>query len=303
MENGPLGVEQLVREYAAELLPSPEPLSERIKEYLGATALGLVVAIGTASALWSGEAWPTGRYTLLVVSVVLGTIALAERFMRVEHHSRVERTLRDLVEDPGQIYEAVARNFRKEIQAQRDRTLGPESEWSRAWAPLLESADQANRSAAYWRQRLVNEPEDERLASQLKTAERLEQKFGDAIKQLDERRRTLNAFFNDCEARVAMLEQGRRDYEESRRLVELSDRADLVIEEARTTLDGIGHQFLAEAIRVSEALGGLETLQLLELAGESPLDRIEAVAEQILEAAALDRRAIQALLLDLRSGA
>jgi len=174
--------------------------------------------------------------------------------------------------------------------------MGPGSEWYEARQPLQNAYDQASRSEAYWRERVKQDPSNEVTGAQLATAERLAAKFRGALGELDKRSDVLVRFFNDCEAKLAVLEFSKRDFEESRSLSELSDKADEIVYDAGATLAAIGRQFVSEAARVGEALGALERLQIKESAGDLPLDRIEAVADRIIESSEQERVALEGLV-------
>lgn len=112
----------------------------------------------------------------------------------------------------------------------------------------------------------------------------------------------LLSFFNDCGAKLAVLESSRRDYEESKRLAALSDRADELVADAQTTLSLIGRQFVTEAVRVGEALGALERAQLRDSAGDPPLAHIETVADRIIESSTREQEVLADLAAKLSGG-
>ena len=188
-----MSVEDLVTRLAPELLPA-----RKGRGFLLFTAL---VAVAAFAVIWE-RSLTAALLTGSVIAVVVG--GLMEASARRYHRLEIKWTLIRLAESPSKIYQAIANNFREEILVQRERTLGRESEWYRARQPLKKAADEANRSVAYWRQRLTQEPADEPIRSQLDTAERLGRKFRDALGQLDHRSEALLAFFNDCEARIAL---------------------------------------------------------------------------------------------------
>ena len=173
--------------------------------------------------------------------------------------------------------------FRTQIERHRARTLGRESEWATARKSLTEAVVGARESTAYWRARLGQDPGSQMFAGQLKTATELHAKLHSALDKLDQRADVLHKFYDDCEARIAVMDRYNRDIEEIRRLERLSGSADTVIAEAETTLGGIGASFLREARQVGEVIGAFERLQLKSLVGEAPLDDIEFLAERINE--------------------
>ena len=288
-------IEELVARYAPDIRPV---LSVRTR--LGSVGFSLLAAgyawMVHAYVLY-GEAYLSKPGTLLVGALwlALGLVG-GEVISRYVHRSRL-RIFRRLVEEtPWVIHGEIAARFRREIQAQRDRTMGAGSEWHAARQPLQDAFDQANRSMAYWRERLKQDPSNEVTGAQLATAERLTGKFSDALGELDKRSEVLVQFFNDCEAKLSVLEYSKRDFEESRRLSELSDKAEGIIFDATATLASIGRQFVTEAVRVGEALGAVERLQIKESAGDVPLDRIEAVADRIIESSEREQAALAGLV-------
>ena len=58
---------------------------------------------------------------------------------------------------------------------------------------------------------MKSEPENEAAVNQLGTAEHLETKFKDALRELDGRTTVLLGFFNECEAKLVRLEHSKRD--------------------------------------------------------------------------------------------
>jgi hypothetical protein len=133
------------------------------------------------------------------------------------------------------------------------------------------------------------DPENDVAKQQRETALRLRDKFQEALAQLDSRAEVLVTFFNECEARLAVLEYARRDYDEVKKLGALSERADDIVLDAQKTLSSIGSAFLSEAMRVGKALGGIERVGLLSLADAVSVDRIETLADRILESSTHER--------------
>ena len=182
------------------------------------------------------------------------------------------------------VYRFAVEEFRGQIERHRARTLGSGSEWGAARAELGRAVDGADRSMAYWGARLSQDPDNRMAARQLRTATELSAKLGSALAKLDGRADVLRKFYNDCEARIAVMDRCNRDIEETRRLEQLSGTADMVIAGADTALAGIGASFVREAHKMGRVLGSFERLQLKSLAGEAPLDDIEFLADRINEA-------------------
>ncbi len=203
---------------------------------------------------------------------------------------------RQLSETPGALFDKIASKFRREIEAHREKVLGPDSEWQQARAPLLEAKDEANRSAVYWRERMEHDATNEAARAQLRSADELEVKFTAALTELDHRSEALLQFFNECEAKLPVLERFRRDHEESLALEKLRERADDTVADAQSALALIGQQFVSEALRMGQALGALERFELKESAGFAPLDRIEHVADQILASSQEERESLGTLM-------
>lgn len=99
---------------------------------------------------------------------------------------------------------------------------------------------------------------------------------------------------NDCEGRIAPLENVGRDYEEVHRFRSLAGGSDDLLAEADESVGRIAAGVLVEAQRVAEALGAAEMERLKKAAAEVPLDRIEEGADQILEHSTREDHELQA---------
>ena len=193
------------------------------------------------------------------------------------------------------VHEFAVADFRERIAEHRARTIGADSEWGRARASLAEAAHEAQRCAAYWRERLRAEPESELAGAQGRIADRLDAKLGEALGKLDARAAALRKFYNDCDARLAVMDRCNRDLEESRRLEELSGRADIVIARAEGVMESLARAFVAEARTMGDALGIVATVGIKSLAGEAPVENIEYLADRIIESSDRERTAIEDL--------
>jgi len=277
-------VEDLVRRHTPELIPQSDAVIRGIAVFLltGTVALPTLAAIGVHA--------PALTLMLASIAGVLGGVGTGWLTHR-DHQAQLHRFSRELNDSPWLFYEAVALKFAAEVERQRARTIGPSSEWGRARLSLESAAQEADRSVAYWTQRQATERDI--AQTQLEAATRLRDKFHTALSGLDQRARLLVTFFNDCEARVAVLQSTKRDYEEIRKLEALADRSDDIVTQAEGTLVAIGASFVSEALRVGNALGGLERIGLANLAGEVPVDHLEALADRILESAERDQSALE----------
>lgn len=281
--------DDLVRRYAPDLIP--RTTETRLTAH---TVAGLTSVI--SARLLVDAFKPGGSLVLMVLSTcIVGGAAVAEVVTRRSYRTQLGRFYRELAASPWKLYEAVARNFAVEIERQRARTLGPDSDWGRARRPLEAAAQETARSVAYWEQRCATDPGNDVAQQQRETAVRLRDKFQEAVTQLDARAQALVTFFNECEARLAVLQYARRDYEEIRKLSHLSERADDIVTDARTTLTAIGSRFVSEAIRVGNALGGIERVGWLSLADNVAVDRIETLADRILESSNNEREMLDRL--------
>jgi hypothetical protein len=270
-----LDIQELVREHMPELVPDPLQEVRVTTHVLGlaaSTYVGLVVSYWILGDRYFEHA---GFLAIPLTAWALGAV-VCEYALRRSHANRVREFTERSTAAPWTLFATITERFRRDIERQRERTLGPYSEWAKARQPLKEASDEANRSAAYWRQRL-------------------EQKFRGAVHELDGRTEVLMAFFNDCEAKLSVLEHTKRDLEESKRLAVLSTRADEIVLNARATLDKIGQEFVSGAARVGRALGSLERLQLLESAGDVPIERTELVADRIIESSEQERAMLRPL--------
>ena len=133
------------------------------------------------------------------------------------------------------------------------------------------------------------------LTTPFEVATELRAKLRLALGKLNSRADVLLNFYNECDARLAVMDRYNRDMEETRRLEELSGRADMVIAGARGALVALGQEFVREAQAVGRALGGLAEVQIKSLAGEAPLDSIEYLADRVIENSESEERAIGAL--------
>lgn len=247
---------------------------------------------------------PNGSPGLLAVLVAAGAAILggSRLFLRI----RVSRAFAAFrAGDPiavRKVHRFAAREFRVQIGRHRARTLGADSEWGMARAALAEAADEAQRSVAYWKARVKQEPDNRLAAGQSKTATELDDKLRSALAKLDARADTLLRFYNECDARLTLMDRYNQDMEETRRLEELSGRTDVAIAGAEDTLLAIGEQFVREAQAVGRALGGLSRVQIKSLAGDAPLDNIEYLADRIIESSDAERRAVEDLDRVLQRG-
>ena len=186
-------------------------------------------------------------------------------------------------------------DFRERIERQRARTLGSGSEWGQARDRLLRHRDEAQRSVAYWRERRREEPGHELSDVNLKVAEALDAKLEEAVGRADARADVLRRFYNDCEAKLKVLDRRSRDVEETRRLAELSDRADMEIEAAESVIETIARDFLREAAMIEWALAGADKAGVQSLASGASMENIESLADQIINASERQSSEVKAL--------
>ncbi len=193
------------------------------------------------------------------------------------------------------VHQFAVRQFREAIESHRAKTLGSDTDWGKARESLTRALDQAGRSVAYWKVRVEQSPDNELAKGQFDVANELRAKLRLALGKLNRRADVLLNFYNECEARLAVMNRYNRDMEETRRLEELSGRADMVIAGAQGALAAIGQEFVREAQAVGRALSGLAEVQIKSLAGEAPLDNIEYLADRVIENSESEERAIGAL--------
>ena len=296
-------VYDLVMTFAPELLPT-QAIAGRIFPYcvslLTSTYLGLVASYHLHGGTF---AFDQTLLASLVISSILGVTG-AEWFYQYRASvgpSRLDRFWADIADNPWKVHEHLARKFRREIELRRSQMVGPKSDWHALRQPLQEAHAEAARSVAYWEERQAEEPNSQVTLTHLDSARALEEKFGQAIEELDRRSKALIRFFDRCEAKLLVLERSKRDFADSRRLSALADRADGLVEHARIGLGQIGQRFLQEAGAVAEALTSLQEIYRKDFAGELPLDHLEAAADQIIEVSRTDSAHLGELWTRLRS--
>ena len=286
-------VEDLVRQYAPELVPKDD-WTERVVVHFPVISGSFLVSISLLQIL---GVYGTLPLTWIVIgSFALSSIGIGELIVRKHIANARKRFTRELAESPLQVYDIIVGKFTAEIEQQRANTLGANSKWGRARDPLAKAAQESARSVAYWTQRLAMDESNQVARQQLETAVKLKNKFDGALVELDARAQTLLSFFNECEARLAVLQSTKRDYEEARRLDVLTEQADSVVSEARMTLALIGQSFLQEATKVAQALGGVERLGILNLVGAVSADHVESLADRIHETSETERAALARLV-------
>ena len=136
------------------------------------------------------ERWPWTDVTLSMIFLGLGATvgvmafpisfaAAVAAFLTVSspawlvlynNHIPVQAYQKQLNETPGVLFDEIAWKFKREIKAHRRKVLGPDSVWERARAPLVSAKDEANRSAAYWLQRLREDDTNEAARAQMHSA-------------------------------------------------------------------------------------------------------------------------------------
>ncbi len=286
------GIEDIARRYYKAEAERNAPLGSTLFAVVMLTILAVL-----ATATGGGAAISIGLVALGIA--LAGVTALVAR----RHLSRGLAAFRG--GDPNAVRPVCAlamREFRTQIEAHRARTLGSESDWQIARGTVAEKADDAQRAVTYWRGRQRQEPDNEVAATQLSVARSIEQKLRTALSKLDAKADALLRFYNDCDAKLSLMDRYNRDMDESRRLEELSGSIDSAIAAAEGTLTAIGAQFVREAEAMGHALGGLARIQIESLAGEVPLDNIEHLADRIIASSDAQRRAVEDLDSALLTG-
>jgi len=289
MDPEDIDLDTLVERYLPHRIPEIS-WEDRLAAYWGAAVIGLTAGGIFLAGASIPSGWPSAAILVGLLTAILGG---GELFLQFGLRKRRTELRADAAS--GELMQDIASRFRAEIEEYRTRTLGPDSEWARARTPLSEAQDEANRSAAYWTERAAEHEDPEAALAQLRLATSLEEKFARAVAEIDERAVALRTFFNRCEARLARLDTANRDREERERLARLSKRAKLEVENAQESLARIGAEFVADALRVGNALAGLQRLRLLNQAGHLDLDELEAVAERIAEVSVSGRQELDAL--------
>lgn len=241
-------------------------------EPLGAVILLLIVA-------WTGGTFLDLKQKKAKTNVKKARHTFERTYIRKRLAAYADGDLMSL----QQVHGYAIRHFRKLIKQHRARTMGPESEWARARAPLEKAVNDANKSVAYWRERLKSDPDNQVCLRQYRIVKGLEEKLRSALSKVDERADLLSKFYNDCEAKLAVMDRCRQDIREARKVEELSSRADVVVAEAEGSIQALASAFVDEAQRIGSALGETAGAQYKVLAGEAPLDDIDYLADKIVE--------------------
>jgi hypothetical protein len=286
-------VEGLVRQYAAELVPRINE-EQRLVAYFPSVSAAFLAALVVLRLL--GPEVPAGLTLFVTGAFTMAGVGVGEWIVRNNHENARRHLAHTLTATPSRFYHIIVQKFSLEIERQRANTLGSSSKWGRAREPLARAAQEAARSVAYWKQRLATDPNNQVAQQQLDTANGLKKKFETALTELDARSAVLVSFFNECEARLAVLQHTKRDYEEAHKLSVLTEQADSVVSAASTTLALIGQAFIEEARRVGQALGAVERLGILNLAASVPVEHVEALADRIHENSLRERDALERLV-------
>ena len=267
------------------------------------------LSLAPASAAGAGFAWAleTPMNAVPLVTMACGVViwpiscglirASVRPFWRTRKAVRLMRAYRAGDPDAFELVPAYAiRSFRRQIETHRARTIGRNSEWQKARDPLHQARSEARRQISYWWARMAREPDSPLVRENLDKADKLEAKLKAALNRLDSRADLLRRFFDDCEARIAGMSQDAEDQVRSLRLQRLRAKADARIAKAEQVLARIGADFVERARRFAGVVGRFERIQIAGLAGETPLDDIERLADRIIESHARDRAEIDRLV-------
>ncbi len=284
--------EALVEHFAPELAPRLG-WGERFGPYLA----GLVLALWLVQIAIDVTAGPlvAGRLAAVVAAALTMFFVVGEGGARLSQAADRRNHARWLRESPLDFQERLVGIFDQRIQARRHELLGDESEAGLSRQELERALHEAERSQAYWRERVEQDPSDPVIGTHAATADALASKVRHALDSLGRRTDALRRFFDRCEGRVAALKRGARDAEESRRLSGLVVDADLAIEHASLTVEAVAERFLRDADDVMSALAGIERFHLLDGAERAPVHAIEEVADRILESESRAERELESL--------
>lgn len=249
----------------------------------------------------------TGCFTLLVQ--VLGAMALvlfgawagSLMMSAIGHEVRVRRFVRRRVAEyqagdadaVSAVHEVGLEQLNKLVEThQASRTIGPDSEWSRARALLATALDEVEGTIAQWEERSADEPDSELPFRQLRTLRKLEAKLCAGLREVDDRADVLRQFYQRLEAKLVLMDRGNADLTRVRRLRELSGKAG-PFTETQGTVEMLAQRFLAEAKDILHALGSVDRSQLGIRAGFASYDNVELLADKIHEASERDRSAVR----------
>ena len=203
-----------MREHVPELVPQIDRLSRFDAQITGLVVSALPAYVLLILAFGQQSLLRPVSFVIAGAFITTGSV-VAEWWLRRSMQKRIARFYQQLNRAPWKFYEAIALKFATEIARQRARTLGPDSDWGKSRRPLESAVHEVARSLAYWEQRLATDPGNHVAKQQLETAQRLHRKFQEALHELDSRAHVLVSFFNQCEARLAVLQSSKRDYDEA----------------------------------------------------------------------------------------
>ena len=193
------------------------------------------------------------------------------------------------------IYALAVDEYREQLRRHRIRTLGKGSEWQKARTAVAGAAKRASKAAAYWRVRLMEEPDNELAMRQYRVASRLRSKLESAVGQLDKRGVAFRRFHAQCSAKVDAMERQLQDAERSEELEELLATVEVTVAEAESTGMTIAQEFVRDAETMAEVLGDLSEVGTTNLAAFASIENIEQLADQIVEQSDWERAVVQGL--------
>lgn len=269
----------LIENYAPELVPSVG-FGQRAVVHIGFIALAGAIASFSATAAVGTPVF----FGCVLVGVLLGEFVVLRW-----HRRQLLAFASDLWRWPWKHHAKIASGFRRYLRQQRDHVVGAESSWARAYEPLERAKVDAATSVAYWAERKRESPGDAIVAGQLEQARALVAKFAQAVSELEGRREALLAFLDRCEAKVSLIERRGSDAHESRKLADLSERADSLVGDASDAIAAVGEAFLRDAASFGRALSDFRELQTFRMAEEVDIDDLERLADSVIDAAEDDR--------------
>ena len=220
--------------------------------------------------------------------------------------SHVRRRLRAYrLRDPATVIGVctfVVQEYRNQIDSERARAIGQDSEWALKRGKISRAADGALAAVAYWNDRSRAEPGSEAVKEQLEAASGLSRKLTSALASLDQHAEAVRRTLAECRDKVSTMQLRIRDVQQVRQLDGLPVGAGDGRALADTSVNAIIEDLIGETEEVGAALAGLSTLEVA-VPSEVVSDNIEHLADQVAEESGRAKEVIAGLSITAKDEA